>query len=121
MENRSAHFANNYYLPNKFGIDLRYSEFSALIRSGQMKRDDALQQIKKPKPSDPDILEEIKTRVGFSDADWEAIMTDTPKHFSDYQTYKKSFEQMKPFFYVLYKAGYVTKSFYVKYACKNAS
>ena len=34
MENRTAYFVNNYYLPKKFGIDLRFSEFSALVRVG---------------------------------------------------------------------------------------
>lgn len=115
MENRSAYFANNYYLPKKFGIDLRYSEFSALVRSQQMTRMDALQKIKEPKPFDEDILVEIKKRVGISDAEWEAIMREKPKHFTDYTTYKKTFERLRPFFYILYKRGYVTKSFYLKY------
>ena len=38
MENRSAYFVNNFYLPEKFGIDLRKCEYSALIRSDQMTR-----------------------------------------------------------------------------------
>ena len=42
MENRTAYFANNYYLPKKFGIDLRYSEFSSLVRAGLMERNVAL-------------------------------------------------------------------------------
>ena len=51
MENRTAYFTNNYYLPLKFGIDLRYSEFSALIKSGQMSREQALEKIKNDKGS----------------------------------------------------------------------
>jgi N-acetyl sugar amidotransferase len=115
MENRSAYFANNYYLPRKFKIDLRYSEFSALVRSGQMTREEALEKIKEPKPFDPDILEEIKKRTGLSDSDFEAIMNAQPLHFTHYKTYKKTFERLRPFFYLLYKTGYVTKSFYTKY------
>lgn len=115
MENRTAYFVNNYYLPKKFNIDLRYSEFSALIRSGQMTRPEALVKIQEEKPFDPDILEEIKKRVGFTDQDFEAIMNDTPKHFTHYKTYKETFERLRPFFYLLYKTGYVTKSFYTKY------
>ncbi len=115
MENRSAYFVNNYYLPKKFNIDLRYSEYSALIRSQQITRDQALEQIKLPKPFDPDILEEIKSRVGFSDTEWENIMHSKPLHFTDYKTYKRQFELLRPFFYILYKRGYVTKSFYYKF------
>ncbi len=115
MENRSAYFANNYYLPKKFGIDLRYSEYSALIRAGLLKREEALDKIKEDKPFDPEILSEIKTRVGFTDAEWEDIMNAKPLHYTHYTTYKKTFERMRPFFFFMYKAGYVTKSFYVKY------
>jgi hypothetical protein len=115
MENRSAYFANNYYLPKKFNIDLRYSEFSALIRSGQMLKSDALVHIKEPKPFDDDILEEIKKRTGISDDDFKAIMEAPPLHFTHYKTYKKTFERLRPFFYLLYQTGYVTKSFYTKY------
>jgi N-acetyl sugar amidotransferase len=115
MENRSAYFVNNYYLPKKFNIDLRYSEFSALVRAGQMKRDEALIKIQEEKPFDMDILEEIKKRVGFTDSEFEAIMNAKPLHYTNYKTYKETFEKLRPFFYLLYKTGYVTKSFYTKY------
>lgn len=115
MENRTAYFVNNYYLPKKFNIDLRYSEFSALIRSNQLSREQALIDIQKEKPFDYDILEEIKDRVGFSDQEWNNIMAEQPKHFTHYTTYKRTFERLRPFFYLLYKKGYVTKSFYHKF------
>jgi len=115
MENRTAYFSNNYFLPKKFKIDLRYTEYSGLIRSGQLKREDALVNIKIEKPFDTDILEEILKRVGFSGQEWEQIMNDKPLHFTHFKTYKKKFERLRPFFYLLYKAGYVTKSFYTKY------
>jgi len=115
MENRSAYFVNNYYLPKKFNIDLRYSEFSALIRAGQLTKTDALVKIKEPKPFDDEILEEILKRVGFSEKEFNEIMQAKPLHYTHYTTYKKTFEKLRPFFYLLYKKGYVTKSFYYKY------
>jgi N-acetyl sugar amidotransferase len=121
MENRSAYFANNYYLPKKFNIDLRYTEYSALIRSGQLTRELALEKIKEPKPFDEDILLEIKKRVGLSDDDWNKIMKTSPKHFTDYKTYKKTFERLRFFFFMLYKRGFVTKSFYHKYCVLKQS
>ena len=78
MENRTAYFVNNYYLPKKFGIDLRYSEFSALVRAGLMQRKDALEKIKEEKTFDTDILEEIKKRCQISDLEWEKIMATPP-------------------------------------------
>ena len=121
MENRTAYFANNYYLPKKFGIDLRYSEFSALVRAGLMSRNDALKNIQKEKPFDYDILEEIKKRCNISDKEWGQIMTAKPSHYTEHETYKKTFEEKKEFFYDLYKKGYVTKSFYHKFCVLKES
>lgn len=119
MENRTAYFVNNYYLPNKFGIDLRYCEFSALVRSGQMSRDEALEKIHQPKPFDEEILEEYKKRLRISDEEFEEIMNQKPKSFRDYKTYKETFVKMRPLFYMLYKANFVPRSFYDKFTRKN--
>lgn len=119
MENRSAYFVNNYYLPRKFGIDLRYCEFSALVRSAQMSRDEALELIQRPKPFDNDILEEYKKRLKLTDQEFEQLMDAPPKSFRDYDTYKETFVRMRPLFYLLYKADFVPKSFYDKFANSN--
>ena len=115
MENRTAYFVNNYYLPKKFKIDLRYSEFSALVRAGMMNRNEALMKIKEEKPFDTDILDEIKKRCKISDTEWSEIMNAKPSHFTEHETYKKTFEEKREFFYDLYQRGYVTKSFYEKF------
>lgn len=115
MENRTAYFVNNYYLPRKFGIDLRSSELSALVRAGQLTRDEALERIACPKPFDESILDEIKRRVGFTDAEWSAIMSAAPSHYTLHPTYKKTFERLRRLFLTLYKGGYVTRSFYEKF------
>jgi|TARA_B100001971_G_C18250480_1_gene577795 N-acetyl sugar amidotransferase len=118
MENRTAYFVNNYWLPKKYKIDLRYSEFSALVRTGQMNRNDALNEIKKPKIFDESILTEIKKRLDFSDDEFEDIMDAPNKTYRDYKTYKQRFERMRTFFYILYKMDLVPKSFYMKYTRK---
>lgn len=115
MENRTAYFANNYYLPRKFGIDLRYSELSALIRAGQLSRSEALALVAEQKPFDESILDEIKRRTGFSDQEWTAIMAARLSHYTQHATYKQTFERLRPLFFALYKTGYVTRSFYSKY------
>jgi N-acetyl sugar amidotransferase len=118
MENRTSYFTNNYYLPTKFKIDLRYSEFSALVRTGQMSRDEALLRIKESKPIDKGLIDEVKKRLGFSDAEFQAIMEMPRKYYTDYRTYKQTFESLKPLFWMMYKANLVTKSFYMKYTKK---
>ena len=119
MENRTAYFANNYYLPVKFGIDLRVCEYSGLIRSGQLTKDEALRKITTPKPIDPSILEEIYTRLNLTEKEFGQIMTLPTKTFRNYPTYKKTFIRLRPLFWILLKANYITKSFYDKFTVKN--
>jgi len=118
MENRTAYFTNNYYLPRKFAIDLRYSEFSALVRAGKMTRADALAQIGEPKPFDQGILEEVKKRLNLSDATFAEIMARPKKSYRDYVTYKETFERMRWLFWIMYRLDLVPKSFYMKYTKK---
>lgn len=115
MENRTAYFTNNYYLPRKFEIDLRFSELSALVRNGQITRDEALRRIREPKPFDASILEEVKKRLHFSDGEFEDVMARPRKSYRDYKTYKEAFERLRLLFWVMYKCDMVPKSFYLKY------
>ena len=41
-------FFQNYYLPRKFGYDKRRPHLSSMILSGQLSREDALQELEKP-------------------------------------------------------------------------
>jgi len=96
-------------------MDLRYVEYSAMVRSGQMTRDEALEQIKEPLPIGEDLVNEVKKRLGYTDEEFETIMNLPKKTASDYKTYKPTFKRMRPFFWLMYKADLVPKSFYLKY------
>ncbi|MCK4364596.1 MAG: N-acetyl sugar amidotransferase [Thermoplasmatales archaeon] len=115
MENKWTIFCDNYYMPKKFNIDLRYVEFSAFIRSGQMTREEAIKKIKEPIPVEDDLIEEVKKRLGLTDEEFDNIMKAPKKVASDYKTYRSTFKLMRPFFWLMYKADLVPKSFYVKY------
>ena len=115
MENRTAYFTNNYYLPRKFGIDLRFCELSAHLRAGTISRAEALDEIRRPKPFDPGILEEIKKRLAFSDDEFERVMRLPKKTFLDYTTYKPLFERLQPMFRLMADVDLVPRSFYLKY------
>lgn len=118
MENRTAYFTNNYYLPKKFQIDLRFSEYSALVRTGQLNRAEALKMINAPKPFDLSILTEIKKRLSYSDLQFDEVMNREPKSFRDYRTFKQTFERLRWLFWAMYKCDMVPKSFYMKYTQK---
>jgi N-acetyl sugar amidotransferase len=118
MENRTAYFANNYYLPRKFEIDLRFCEFSALVRAGRMTRDRALQDIAQEKKCDPSLMEEFIKRLDLGGGEFDRLMALPKKSFRDYRTYKKTFERLRWLFWLAYKMDLVPKSFYLKFTRK---
>jgi N-acetyl sugar amidotransferase len=115
-ENRFTIFCNRYYMPKKFGIDLRKIEYSALIRSGQISKKDAIELMAEPLPECKEIIEEVKERFNFTDKEFDDIMKKPTKSYLDFKTYKKTFELLKPIFWAGYKLDLVPKSFYTKYA-----
>lgn len=118
MENRTAYFVNNYWYPKKFNIDLRLPELSALVRVGQMTREEALEKLKEPMPFDESILAEFKKRLNFSDKEFDEIMASPNRTYREFTTYKKTFERLRWLFWILYKADLVPKSFYMKFTRK---
>lgn len=115
MENRYTLFVVNYFLPKRFNIDLRIIEYSGLIRSGQMKRKDALCKIKQGKDIPPEILSLVKKRLDLSNKEFYKLLNAPKKTYKDYKTYKKLFVRYKWFFWLLYKINMVPQSFYAKY------
>jgi len=118
-ENRWSYFLHSYFKPRRFKMDQRASGFSALVRSGQITRDEGLRLINTPEKYDREIIEYVKKRLKFTDEDFEMIMKQPIRSYRDFKTYKKIFEVLKPFFWLMYKMNRVTKSFYIKYTTKS--
>ena len=57
FESRFTKFYEGYWLPTRFGYDTRRVQFSSLIVTGQMTRDEALEKLEVP-PYDPDTIDE---------------------------------------------------------------
>jgi N-acetyl sugar amidotransferase len=80
-------FFHAYYLPNKFGYDLRKSYLSALICSGQITREEALDELRNP-PAKEEMLvndkEYVMKKLGLSAEEFEAIVKAPNKTFRDY-------------------------------------
>lgn len=119
LENRMTHFNHAYVFPLRFHMDQRLNGYSALIRSGQMSREEGLELIKEPLKLDLELLEVVQKRLGFSDEEMERVMTQPLRTFKDFKTYKQRFERWRPFFYLMYKLDLVPKSFYLKYTSKS--
>jgi imidazoleglycerol phosphate synthase cyclase subunit len=118
LENRFTAFYHTYLLPTRFGIDFRQIELSALVRSGQLDRDVAAKRLTEHRVPDPELLALVKKRMHFSDEEFEAVMTSPHHTYREFATYKQRFEHLRPFFWLLYKAGRVPKSFYVKFCLR---
>ena len=69
---------------------------------------------------DPELLAMVKKRLGYSEERWEELMEAPRRHYSDYPTYKRTFERLRLLFWLLYKLDRVPKTFYVKF-CQPAA
>jgi N-acetyl sugar amidotransferase len=80
-------FFHAFYLPVKFGYDLRKSYLSALVCSGQISRDEAMEEISNP-PAPKQMLEQdrdyVIKKLGLSDDEFDSIMNSPNKTYADY-------------------------------------
>jgi N-acetyl sugar amidotransferase len=116
LENRFTAFFHSYFLPRRFGIDGRKLGYSALIRSGQMSREEGIELIATPQDCDPEVIRLVMKRLGFSEEEFDRVMNLPRKTYLDYKTYKQTFRRLRWLFWVLYKLDRVPKSFYLKFA-----
>lgn len=119
LENRFTAFFHSYFLPRRWGIDFRIAGYSAYCRNGWMGREEALRLMQEPSHIEPDLVEFVKKRLGYSDEAFDAVMSLPKKTYKDYKTYKRTFERMRPFFWLMYKLELVPKSFYMKFTVKS--
>ena len=115
LENRFTAFFHSYFYPRRWGIDGRLLGHCALVWAGQMMRDEAAAEIAAPPVYDPGLIEFVKQRLRYSDEEFERVMTLPKKTYRDYPNYKRTFERLRPLFWLLYKCNRVPKSFYLKY------
>jgi N-acetyl sugar amidotransferase len=87
-ENLYTRFFQSYYLPKKFNIDKRKTELSALVRSGQVSREEAIKEL-----SDSEYEHETKTvsyainKLGLSEREFDEIMKQPVRSHDDYPTW----------------------------------
>lgn len=115
LENRIAAFDHSYLMPTKFKVDQRNNSLSASVRSGLMKREDALKEYQKKPILEEGILEYTKKRLSLTDEQFQEIMKGKIRSWKDFKTYKKRFERFRPLFKILSNYNLVPKSFYLKY------
>lgn len=88
-------FYQGYILPEKFGIDKRMAHWSALIRNGEITKEEAMKQVSKPIYSRTELSadrEFVLKKLGFSEDEFENIMKQEPVSHDFYRSNKKYFD-----------------------------
>jgi N-acetyl sugar amidotransferase len=95
FESRFTRFFEGYWLPTRFGFDVRRVQFSSLILTGQMTRDEALIELEKP-PYDPDGLDAefryIAAKLRISPDELRGYHGMPLKFYQDYRNQRRVFE-----------------------------
>ena len=89
FESRFTKFYEGYWQPKKFGIDKRKAQFSSLILTGQMTRDQAIAKLNCPSYDEESIrhdFEYIATKLGISTDELQAYMDAPNKTYRDYRS-----------------------------------
>ena len=94
---------------------MRNNTLSARVRNGSLSRADAWAEYNTPPLIEDELVTYFKKRLELSDQQYDVVMAATPKNWTEYPTYKKHFECLRPLFYLLAKANRVPMSFYLKY------
>lgn len=115
LENRMTAFYHSVYLPQKFATDLRNNTLAAQVRNGQKDRATAWAEYNSQPYIEDQLIDYLKKRLELTDLQYEEVMQASPNNWTDYPTYKKRFERLRPLFFVLAKANLVPMSFYLKY------
>jgi N-acetyl sugar amidotransferase len=115
MENDYTIFVGNYLQPKKFGIDMRYIESSAFVRSGRMLRAVAMKELTRDPEVDEELVSSVLKRLQISDGLFIAIMQAPRLTHHDYNTYQGLFKENKEFFTNALKKKLIPETFYKKY------
>jgi len=94
FESRFTKFYESYWLPERFGFDPRRVQFSSLILTGQMTRDEALKRLEKPAYDPSTIAQDIDyvaTKLRISTDELNHYFTMPKKFYWDYKNQEKLF------------------------------
>lgn len=92
FESRFTRFYESYWLPERFGYDVRKVQFSSLIVTGQMTREEALEELATPSYDAETISQEIEfvaNKLEMAVGELNACMTMPKKTFHDYKNHQE--------------------------------
>ncbi len=95
FESRFTKFFEGYWLPVKFGYDTRKVQFSSLILTGQMTREEAIAELAKPPYDEGTIAQDfqyIATKLGITSDELQKYMDQPNKSYKDYKSQETLFD-----------------------------
>lgn len=87
FESRFTMFYEGYWLPAKFGYDTRRVQFSSLILTNQMTREEALQRLAEPALSEEQAEQEfefVASKLGISEEELKGYLDGPNRTYKDY-------------------------------------
>lgn len=95
FESRFTRFFEGYWLPNRFGFDMRRVDLSSLILTGQMTRDEAIAKLEQP-PYDPQLMSQdfdyVAAKLGITRDELRGYETMPKKFYWDYRNQRWVFQ-----------------------------
>lgn len=95
FESRFTKFYEGYWLPERFGFDTRRVQYSSLILTKQLTREDALEKLKKPAYNPETIQDEfnyIATKLGITPDELRGYFDMEKKFYWDYENRESVFK-----------------------------
>lgn len=89
FESRFTRFYEGYWLPTKFGYDTRRVQFSSLIVTGQMTREEALEKLKFPALDESTVRQEfeyVANKLEITKSDLQGYLEAPNKTYRDYRS-----------------------------------
>jgi N-acetyl sugar amidotransferase len=109
-------FIQSYLLPRKFRIDKRRTELSALIRSGQTTREEALTYLDSHEYEyDESLIPYVLAKLELTEAQWLEIWNTPPKSYLDYPSYYPLLQAFRTPIKWLAEHEIIPKLLYLKY------
>jgi len=96
FESRFTRFFEGYWLPKRFGFDVRRVQFSGLILTGQMTRAEAMRELEKPPYDELTAAQDfafVATKLGISGDELQGYLEMPKRYYWDFRNQQRIFGQ----------------------------
>ncbi len=97
-ESRFTRFFQEYYLPQKFGIDERLGHLSSRIVAGCITREQALEALEEPLYDPAELAADkayVAKKLGISVPALDALIAAPPRHHTDFANWDRQYQLMR--------------------------